>query len=344
MSKAKLVKPDEWSSFSDEHKSVIVSEIAQTWREKGFPHYKLSIDERTKDFCKISKFNRSNMIENKVIKQTLHALGLTWHYFPHHWSIKVGNMKTVFDVWDSDELFDKAIRSRLKWGGFNYDENDQPTLTEANMRKALRTYSGVQRVSNFRPSAAAAIYDSYAKDVVWDMSCGFGGRLLGAIISPEVKHYIGTEPATQTMDGLIELSNDFSHITNTEVTLNKLGSEDYVPDKDSIDLCFTSPPYFDTEKYSDEATQSSIRFNTPDDWNQKFLRPTFANCYFGLKPKAKMILNVADVKTHKTLVDTSIKIATEEGFTHIDTLQYSLSSISKGGFKYEPVLVFQKNN
>jgi hypothetical protein len=298
-----IVKPDEWKSFSDQDKSIVVSKISKAWREKGFPHYDLSMEKRIKDFNTIIKFDRSNMIENKVVKQTLHALGLTWHYFPHHWSIKVGTMKTSVDVWESDELFDKAIRSRLKWGGFYYDQNNQPNLTEANMRKALRTYSGVQRVSNFRPSAAAAIYDAYAGDVVWDMSCGFGGRLLGSIISPKVKHYIGTEPASQTMNGLVSLANDFAHLTDTKVSLNKLGSEDFIPDKDSLDLCFTSPPYFDTEKYSDEDTQSSIKFQTVTQWDENFLRPTIANCHYGLKSKAKMILNVADVKTHKTLVN-----------------------------------------
>ena len=40
--------------------------------------------------------------------------------------------------------------------------------------------------------------------------------------------------------------------------------------KKSLDLCFTSPPYFDTEKYSDEDTQSYKKFPTEDGWVNGF--------------------------------------------------------------------------
>ena len=46
------------------------------------------------------------------------------------------------------------------------------------------------------------IYEKFGGDgVVWDMSCGWGGRLLG-FLSKNTKHYIGTEPSTKTFDGL----------------------------------------------------------------------------------------------------------------------------------------------
>jgi hypothetical protein len=55
-----------------------------------------------------------------------------------------------------------------------------------------------------------------------------------------------------------------------------------------------------------------------------------------------MILNVANVKSHMTLEDDTVKIAKLQGFIHVKTLQLTLSSITKGGFKYEPVFVFTK--
>jgi hypothetical protein len=55
-----------------------------------------------------------------------------------------------------------------------------------------------------------------------------------------------------------------------------------------------------------------------------------------------MILNVADVKSHKNLVTDTKRIALEEGFVWVEELKLSLSSITKGGYKYEPVLVFKK--
>lgn len=341
-----IAKEVEWSQRSFEEQDEIARGIADRWRMRGFPHYDLSPLERFQDFSTFQRYDRSGLISDGVVGQTLHALGLAWHYFPHHWEVRVGKMKTAWDVWNSDELLIKAIKSRIKWGGFITDDDGVPDLSAASMRKALRTYSGVQRVSNFRPSAAAAIYDLYCPvgGTVWDMSSGYGGRLLGAIASRKVHHYIGTDPASQTMVGLRSLASDFAHLTQTSVTLHQQGSEDFLPDTGSLDLCFTSPPYFNTEEYSYELGQSSVRHDTVDAWNEGFLRVTIRNCRQGLRRDGLMILNVADVKTHKTLVEDTLRIASEEGFSLTETLQLALSSISKGGHKYEPVMVFTRGS
>ena len=82
------------------------------------------------------------------------------------------------------------------------------------------------------------------------MSCGWGGRLLGALSSKKIRHYIGTEPSSKTYNGLLKMSKDFDYIKK-KVNIYRQGSEEYTPKKESLYLCFTSPPYFDTEKYSD---------------------------------------------------------------------------------------------
>ena len=67
------------------------------------------------------------------------------------------------------------------------------------IRQSLKIYNGISSVSNFRPTAAKYIYDTYGGDgVTWDMSCGWGGRLLGALSSNSIKKYIGTEPSSKT--------------------------------------------------------------------------------------------------------------------------------------------------
>ena len=235
----------------------------------------------------------------------------------------------------------KALYSRLKWGGYDLVDG-KPVITDASMRKAVRTYSGVQRVSNFRPSAAKAIYN-YFDDVetVWDMSSGFGGRLFG-FLSSNAKTYIGTDPATQTFQGLLEIKNEWEKSCRKNIELHQTGSETFTPDRNSLDLCFTSPPYFSREQYSHDKGQSFLKFDSVNDWNEGFLKTTLSNCLVGLKPGAVLMLNVANVKEHKTLVDDSKRIALEVGFEYERTLQYALSSIAKGGFKYEPILMFRK--
>jgi len=235
----------------------------------------------------------------------MHGLGLAWSYFPHAFDVKSNGMMTPYEAFMNDEIFMKVILKRLKMGTY---------ISDSGIRKMLKIYTGVQGVSNFRPTAAACLYDEFGKDgVVWDMSGGWGGRLLGAAIS-NVNKYIATEPSTKTFNGLKSLANDFSG--NMICEINHCGSEDYVPEVNSLDMCFTSPPYFDLEQYSSESTQSYIKFNNIEKWREGFLKPTFDNCYYGLKPEKFMLINISDkVGNNIKLEDITIETAKEVGFT-----------------------------
>jgi len=323
-----------WENLSESEYNDYINEIFKYYRQEGFPYYPTDSNFRKKEFNKLEKYDRTNLIYDNTIKQTMHGLALAWSYFPHAFNIKCGNMLTPYEAFMDDDILLKVIKKRLKMGTY---------VSDSGIRKMLKIFSGVQSVSNFRPTAAAALYDTFAPNgVVWDMSAGWGGRLLGAMIS-SVQIYIGTEPSIETYKGLTKLSNDF--INYADAWIYDMGSEDYMPPKDSLDFCFTSPPYFNLEKYSDEATQSYIKFKTKEDWLNGFLKKTFENCYYGLKPNKYMGINIADNKTIK-LEDDTIKIANDVGFKLHNTLKLSLSNINlknkKSKFKYEPIFIFKK--
>lgn len=309
-------------------------------RTRGVPKYEYSSYEKGVEFAKICKAKFASSIVDGEVLQLLHGIGLAWSYFPHHWGVYVMKMKTPLDIFYDDALLKKALISRMKWGG-DTNIREDGYLTDSQLRKAIRTASGVQSVSNFRPVAAAAIYHKYAGNgVIWDMSCGFGGRLFRAIASGRVTKYIGTEPATETFAGLMQIKEDYASYP-IDIELHKCGSEDFIPDC-MVDLCFTSPPYFNTEKYSDEDSQSYMKYLTPKEWNEGFLKKTMENCKSCLNENGYMIINIANVKSHKTLEQDTVDIALGLGFVHEETLKLRLSSLTKGGFKYEPVFVFKK--
>lgn len=100
------------------------------------------------------------------------------------------------------------------------------------------------------------------------------------------------------------------------VVIHQLGSEDFLPDKESLDLCFTSPPYFNTEEYDTAPTQSYIKFPTPELWFNDFLMKTVENCYYGLKRGAFLIINIANVKSYNTqslLLVLAFKVISNHG-------------------------------
>jgi len=347
------------------------------WKRKGFPVYPTERNWRDNIFNQLVNFKRDTLIDrkNKIIGQSAHGLNLAWSYMPHSWGIKCGKMKTPLEIWDDEEHLKKGINKILT--GTFFKKKPAHQITDSDMRSMLRRYTGTQMVSNFRPTAAAAMYDIFVdKDsplegteagTVWDPSMGYGGRLLGAIAAGV--NYIGTDPCIPTYEGLAMIRNDYGH-EHKEYSLLRQGSETYMPNENSIDFVFTSPPYFGWEAYGDEPEQSSIKFDTSEEWKEKFLKKTIANAYHALKPGKFLALNVANTKQYKTFEEDTVDLATEIGFKHTDTWWLSLSTQQGGsavstldgvqetkqkqkymgryerpnipGRKYEPTFIFQK--
>jgi hypothetical protein len=312
--------------------------IFQYHRQKGFPHYDIPTHRRLQQFKSLKRFDEESLFKNGKIDQTMHGLSLAWTYFPHWVNVICGSSKlSPIEYWNNDDKLKEIIRKTWNW----QIKHGSGSFTLNRLRQNLKIYGGNQSVSNFRPSAAKYIYNTYGNTgVVWDMSCGWGGRLIGFLAS-DCKRYIGTEPSTKTFDGLERLNTDINSI-GKEVELHKLGSEVFKPEKESIDLCFTSPPYFDTEKYADEETQSYKKYPTESGWINGFLKDTISNCYCGLKYGGKLMLNIANTKKYKTIENETIRISSEIGFKHVDTVYLILSSVSGNGEKLEPIFVFEK--
>ena len=321
-----------WENFNDKQLHDYSEKIFNHYRKNGFPFVESTSDYRKKEFNKLINYDTKNLIQDRLIKSTTHGLSLAWSYMDHHWDVECNNMKTPMSVFKDDTLFKKVILKRLKIGTY---------ITDGGIRKILKTFSGVQSVSNFRPTAASAIYDKFlnVKGDVLDLSSGFGGRILGAIKSSKVNSYTGLEPSTKTFNGLTKIKKDFG---NKSITLNKIGSEDF-KDKNKFDLCFTSPPYFNKEKYSLEDTQSYVKFPTKEQWYDGFLKATIKNCFNSMKDNGVFIFNIKNTKDLPDFVEITKEFALQSGFTFTDTLWLELASqtFMKGNNR-EEVLIFYK--
>ncbi len=310
--------------------------IFKYYRKHGFPHYTIREDEKYDHLKKLRKFNVNTIFEDNKIIQTMHCLRLAWTYFPHFWEVRCGGAKmSPMEIFLDDDKLKSTIRKTWNFELKHYkgeEGRDKNKFHENRFRQSLK-----------RPTAAKLIYEKFGGDVVWDMSCGWGGRLLGFLSASNTKQYIGTEPSSKTYDGLQKMVKDFSYL-GKQVNIYKLGSEEYKPIEKSFDLCFTSPPYFDTEKYSLESTQSFIKFPTENEWVNGFLKKTIQNCYIGLKKNKYMLINIANTPKYNFIEKETVRIAQELGFVQEDTLQLTLSSVMGAGYKYEPVFVFRKES
>lgn len=168
----------------------------------------------------------------------------------------------------------------------------------------------VQRktVSFFQPKVAHDLYTKYldgrSHPVVWDPSCGFGARVLGFYAAFPVGVYYGNEPASLTFKDNQELAEDLGLATCIEQKGSEFGNSGLEPD--SVDLVFTSPPYFDKEKYFNEPTQAWYN-RTEDEWVSHYLKPTLKHALRCLKSGSRLVLNV-------DRADCYLKAAEEVGF------------------------------
>ena len=246
----------------------------------------------------------------------------------------------------SEKSFTRYVRKLLKYG------------KSPNDMRSMFAFVGAGYCSNFRPATAKTIYELYGKEncKVLDTSSGFGGRLLGFFTAKNTSEYVGIDPNTaDSCNRFIEFMQ-MRFGLNKKAYVNKIGSEDFTIDnypqyENYFDISFTSPPYFDTEKYSDSDTQSHVKFNTYDLWVDGFYRNTIYNSCNALKIDGTFAINIFEK------VD-NIKEYTEEflndcGFYIIKEDKYLLRVMSgtqkgedgefytrkKDSYNYEPIWV-----
>ena len=171
---------------------------------------------------------------------------------------------TPMQVLDNKELVDKIIEYTKSKPKF-YVGNDI-----ANIKSFFRNAGRIaQKVANFPIREAIDIYVKYSKegDNVYDFSCGFGSRMNATLLSR--RNYFGTDPNETLCIKLNECGKflEDNGILNSLLINNKYkiycqGSEDFIPElENTIDIAFSSPPYFDLEIYGDSEKQSVVKFS-----------------------------------------------------------------------------------
>ena len=212
----------------------------------------------------------------------------------------------------------------------------------------MMSFRGSSRCYNFRPATAKTIYELYGKDncKVLDTSSGFGGRLLGFFTAKNTSEYVGIDP--NTADSCNRFILYMSRYFNKKAYVNKIGSEDFTVEnypqyENYFDISFTSPPYFNIERYSDDITQSHVKFNTYDAWVDGFYRNTIYNSCNSLKLDGVFAVNISWVDnikeyTEEFLNDCGFYIIKEDKYLlriHPRESSYGSDKMSK----YEPIWV-----
>lgn len=170
----------------------------------------------------------------------------------------------------------------------------EPYVNNSKIRTviSLRTYIA----SQFKPGNAKGIYDFFQAERVVDPCAGWGDRLCGFFASPHTKSYFGIDPNTNLTEGYAQQIEDYSQLAPGKEAVIICGcAEDPEIPFPECDLVFTSPPYFESEHYSEDPGQSYLQYKTSNVWLENFLFKVVDKAYAALVPGGHMCINIADV-------------------------------------------------
>jgi hypothetical protein len=248
-------------------------------------------------------------------------------HFTAYWKTQGGALETCLDA----KKLNLIIAYRV---GVN-DRGEVWDFTRGTLFRGLISSRKVP--SLFKPVPAAAIYRKWLGDterpVVWDPSGGFGGRMLGFYAVYPDGHYIANEPASLTA---LELR---AFLGQGEIIEN--GSEVEGPTR-PVDMVFTSPPYFNKERYFDEPGQCWRDYPTETEWMSRYLQPTIQRGADALKRGGYLVLNVDEdrrVPVMECAKNARLEFVTEDEL-HIGVDHFG-RRLGKGA-RTEPILAFKK--
>lgn len=336
---------DKFSKLKDEDKDAMLNEIVSLYRKVNiFPnkHYTECgiINEIKKCIDREVKFD-GNVLDLKYNQ----GQSLCMFIFPNMINVQCGNDKrTLHKKFFDDHLLKRTIEYCLKY---------KKSVTSSEIRNAMEMIGGgVPR--NFKAMNAKALYERYCPPggIIYDFSCGFGGRMIGALSSKNNYTYYGVEPNTETYHSLNKLGSYIEQVTQrtNSYKIWNIGSEDFkLENEESVDFVFSSPPYFNLEKYTDEETQCYIKYPKIEDWIDGYVKPTIQNTYEMLKKGSTYAVNIADFNIGNKrieFVDKWIQLAEEIGFTYIEQIHMKLHKRTGVGHsnkeKKEGIFVFNK--
>jgi hypothetical protein len=185
-------------------------------------------------------------------------------------------------------------------------------------------------ISSFKPIIAEIIYKKFNPKSILDFSAGWGGRFLGAYILDIP--YIGFD----TNKELKEPYENMTKILNSKkqkIIFKDSSKIDF--SKYNYDMVFTSPPYYNLERY-----ENMPIYKDKQEFNEKFLYPVIINSYKHMK-KGHYILNIPKNMYEDIINNNILKKADEIIPLHISNRNIKKKELSESDYS-ENIYVWKK--
>lgn len=279
-------------------------------------------------------------------------------HFMHDNRMKCGgyDRPSPLEMWRMLSSGEGKTWARAVGCGKRFAKTDR--LDEGLLRAVTRLSGACYNAAQFKPAVAAAVIRYFGASSVLDPCAGWGDRLVAACACRV--RYVGVDPNGGNFPGYAGIVGRYGDDGRQEVFESCF--EDFDGGGERFDLAFTSPPYFDTERYAAgteyEGRQSWRRYATVDAWVDGFLRPMVLKCKQSLRTGAVLAVNLKDSIRKTTagketlgLCDRLDSECIEAGLTRIGTIAMQMKSApgnipahrpAAGKAMIEPILCYRK--
>jgi hypothetical protein len=274
--------------------------------------------------------NPNNLINDDHISFSNLGNKFLMSHFSNFWEAKAKGGQSPKEVFDNKEYLSDIIRKIIVQGYFPSKEK---------ILKALQRYRGNKQVSGFMPCVAKSIYHKYCEEDsrVFDFCAGYGGRLFGAMACDKVKSYTCSEVNFETYSNLHDLYRTLRLHREVEKEVSIFNQDSILAMKQfadkSFDFCFTSPPYFNAEIYSDDSSQSCNRYKSYSGWFEGFLIKAVQEA---MRISEKVGINIANVGGYMIADDLERYLKSENITYKVDKIRMPQYG---GDYRYEPIFV-----
>jgi hypothetical protein len=270
-----------------------------------YPYIKITTKQRDDAYENLKKYECGD-------KLTLSTTGnkVSNYYFqPYRERTKVGKW-SHYSAWLDDEKRKKIIDIDKRI----HRKNPKIIGTPAGLQSAMRMSLG--SVNQFKPYiAVCGVYKKFKPKRILDTSAGWGDRLIGAMAMNI--DYIGIDQNIKLITPYKRMIKDFENKTTSDIRMIFKKSQDVDYSKlPRYDLIFTSPPYFDLEKY-----EGMEIFKNKDEFIEKYWRPTIEKAYKYLEKGGHLALNMPEemyiaLKPMIGNADSKIKMPIQNRFNY----------------------------
>jgi hypothetical protein len=301
-----FIPPHQWSEMLDKFtRDEIITYLSSKMEGLPFPYTKYTPQEVHRDWLDVQSDYMPSVIGEWGLPRCEindpHTYRGRYVYFaPNNKGLKVSNQYTEFARVLVDHREYKCAMTQWTRKGMKGNKRYflRPFFTLYDRSKGVNSKMFRNAInmayyipSQFKPTLAKAMYNFFGAKRVLDFSMGWGDRLVGFLAS-DAESYVGIDPNTKLHEPYRQI--DAYCNTSKETRFICSPAEDADLSDVKVDFVFTSPPYFDTEKYSQEETQSWKRYPETEDWLNGFLYPTLKKCWEVLEEGGRIAVNISD--------------------------------------------------